>query len=267
MKRTFALLACTALLAACGGKNEEIAKVDTTSTPAPMNTTTTSSSSPEVTQNNATAQVTSSSSDTAAAPATGGRRYGVKSGIIEATIDFMGQQKLTTYFDDYGAKEATYATSTTESGVSNSISVTANGYRVDYNAEKREGTKMKATGMLPGVALDATPESLTEAQKAKYNVKELPARDVLGKKTKGYEMSITGVQMKMWLWNGIPIYTENYIGGRSTPIIMKATSIKTDVPVPSEKFVVPSDITVKEMQPPPMSDEPIRPKVTREGGQ
>lgn len=179
------------------------------------------------------------------AAATAARPYKVKSGIVETTIDMMGEQKQTMYFDDYGTKQATVTAVEIMGQKSETISITADGWMITYDPAKKEGTKMKA-GLAAGSSAVPNIESLTADVKERYKLKETDARSIAGKDAKGFEMEAMGMPMKVWLWEGIPMRTEVSMGGKQ-PMVSEVKSIQTDVEIPADRFTVPADVKLKEM--------------------
>ena len=176
-----------------------------------------------------------------------GKPFGVKSGIVETTTDFMGTQKSTLYFDDFGVRQATVMV--TEMAMmgqvhrSTTVTVTAGGYRIEYEVEKKKGKRFKA-GVPASTVVDAA--GLSAKMKEQYKFKELEAKEFLGKRCVGYFMEpMKGMPVTMYAWNGIPLYSETSMGGPK-PIVMKAVSLKVDVPVPADRFVVPADVQLED---------------------
>jgi hypothetical protein len=185
------------------------------------------------------------------------RPFKSKSGVIEYKMDFMGDQHITTYYDDYGAKQASYVNTSLEMAGqkfnSTNVSINANGEVITYDVDKKTGTRMKVPASSMG-AMGATPgtgamdfEHLTDKQKQEYHIEEIGNATILDKDAKGYSMEVMGMKMKVWVWEGIPLKTEMNMGGKDAkPMVMEATKIETDVDVAADKFTVPSDVKLSD---------------------
>jgi hypothetical protein len=231
MKKTLLLIALSLLVAACGGKDDAASDPkDTTGT-----TSSEASSSSE------------SSSDGSSTTTAGKKQFEVESGIIEMKNSMMDGMKQTLYFDDYGAKQATFTSLEMMGQKSENVQIMSDGWNLSYDAKTKKGTKMKIpANAFSGGSPVPSPADLTDEMKQKYNYKELEDREILGKPAKGYSMSTMGMDVKVWTWNNVPLYLEMGTG-QGKPIVMEATKIETDVDVPADKFEVPDDITLEEM--------------------
>jgi hypothetical protein len=173
--------------------------------------------------------------------------FQVKSGIVESTMDGLGAQTMVLYFDDYGAKQATYTTSIVDLGTGKIVSHTlhislANGTVYVINLDEKTG--FKTTIPLPltlALAVGMTPEL-----KSLLKVTNLPDRVFLGKTCSGIEANAMGVPAKAWAWKGLTLYMEASAGGKT--IVMKATKLTPDVPVSADKFKVPIGIRIAQLR-------------------
>lgn len=170
--------------------------------------------------------------------------FKVKSGIVESTIDMMGEQKQTMYFDDFGRKQTLVTAMEIMGQKSESITINADGFTITYDPVKKEGTKR---AMPAGATASMVPnlESLTADVKERYKLKEIDDRSIAGKDAQGYEMEAMGMPMKVWLWEGVPMRTEVSLGG-DKPMISEVTSLQTDVEIPADRFSVPADVKLTE---------------------
>ena len=189
----------------------------------------------------------------AAAPTKGA--YEIKSGTIEMKNSMMDGMKTTLYFDDYGAKHATVTSMDMkmmgQSIKSEDVDITADGYMTKYDAIKKEGKKFKIASM---AAPGGMPDIKNMTEDMKKGMKELPEKEIAGKKCKGMEMTAMGMKMKAWSWKGIPLYTETDMsGGKGKPIVMEATSVK-EGDVPASRFAAPADVKIVETD---MSGNPV----------
>lgn len=232
MKKAIALMLLPLCLVACGGGSDKNAGEGTGE-----------KSTAAATQNEAGKNEATSAT---AAP----KKYTVKSGIIEMTTDMMGEQKQTIYFDDYGAREATYTTISMEMMGqkinSSSVKIDADGWTSEFDPDAKTGKKYRSIGMPAGGAPTMNFSELTDKMKEDYKYKELETKQIAGKEAKGMSMEMSGMKMKTWVWEGIPLYSEVDMGMKK-PMILKVTSLQTDVPVPADKFTVPADIQLQDV--------------------
>jgi hypothetical protein len=235
MKQALLLIALSLLVAACGGKDDAASDTAKDTTAAHSS----EASSPE--------SSSSGTSTTTTGTTANKKQFEVKSGIIEMKNSMMDGMKQTLYFDEYGAKQATYTSVEMMGQKSENVQVMSGGWNLSYDMKTKKGTKMKIpANTFSGNSPVPSPADLTDEMKKKYNYKELEDREFLGKSAKGYSMSAMGMDVKVWTWNNVPLYLEMGTG-QGKPIVMEATSIKTDVDVPADKFEVPEDVTLEEM--------------------
>jgi hypothetical protein len=195
-------------------------------------------------------------SDAAAVPATAAataadaaKVFKVKSGIIESTIEMMGNQKQTLYFDDYGAKQAIVTDVDVMGMKSQQVVITADGWKYEYDAGKKEGTKTKqmTPPSLPGGVPDL--DDITDAMKAQFKMKDIEGRTIAGKDAKGYQIELMAdMPMKVWVWEGIPLRTEMKLGKDAPkPMVTEVANLQLDIDVPADRFTVPADVKLTEM--------------------
>lgn len=233
------LIACTIAFAACNKK--------------PKASNNDSSSQTELTANSNEDSNTSSSSSSDA-KGDGYKRYEIKSGIIETeTSGTMNLGKETTYFEDYGRREAKYTTTSVKipgmnmEQTTNQLTIMDGDWMYSIDLDKKTGYKMK-----PPVLGD-----LAEGQKTndlgkvgmemleQMGGKKIGEEEILGKKCEVWE--IPSVNSKIWIWKGITLKTETNIMGME--MNQKTTKLETNVSVPNEKFEIPGDVTISEENP------------------
>jgi hypothetical protein len=188
-------------------------------------------------------------SATTAAPTSG--TYGVKSGIVTFENVIMEGMNQTFYFDDYGKKEARYTIMDMDvmgqKIKSGSVEINVDGYMINYDIQKKEGTKTKSLSSIGGTK--DLPKDLSNLSKEildQYHMKDLGTKEFLGKQCKGIEMTAMGMKSEVWVWNNIMIYSKVFMGENAKPMELKATKIETDVPIPADKFQVPADVKILE---------------------
>ena len=189
-----------------------------------------------------------------------GTRYGVKSGIVTyEPYEMMGMKMTqTTYFDDYGKKEA--QETLTEGEImgmktkSHTMIIMAEGYSISYEIEnimngkdqtKKIARKTKISGPMGGMDF----ASLSEEMKKRYNYVEEGTENVAGVEGTKYSMTmdkekantkITGV-----IYKNVMLKSEANIGGMK--ISLKAASFEQDADVPASKFEVPEGYKIEEV--------------------
>jgi len=190
-----------------------------------------------------------------------GSRYGIKSGIVTyAPYEMMGiKVTQTTYFDDYGKKEAQEILSEGEMmGIktkSHSMNILADGYSISYELEntvngkdnaKKVAKKMKVTGN-PFGSLDLS--SFTEEVKKNYDYKEEGTETVAGVEGTKFSMTlnkdkadsrITGV-----LYKNIMLKSEMKMANMKISLL--ASKFEQNATIPAEKFGIPAGYTVEEV--------------------
>jgi hypothetical protein len=182
----------------------------------------------------------------ASKPVIPGQRYNVRSGIVELKSSFMGDLRQTIYFDDYGRKEAVHANVSAGGTTNRSVMVMANGSNVIYDPVRKSGTRIDMADALSQLGLGGIPNlsSLDANQKRELKYQPIAGRTVLGKQTEGASIEVMGTPLKVWTWEGVPLRMEASMQGNQ--MVVEATSIKTDVAVPADRFVVPPDVKITE---------------------
>jgi hypothetical protein len=245
--RLAAFLSLSLLAAACDGSRENARNPDTTA----VRDTGISGARDVPRDSGYIVDPASRIPDTAGLPPArivSGRKYGVKSGIIEMAGITDKSMSSTFYFDDFGEKIATYTTVRDnlngEPLIINQVNVMNDGWSIFFDAGQKVGMKSR---MLEGT-LNYYPnfDSLSERQLRLYKYEKGEPRTIAGKQAVGHSIEQNGLRANVWTWQGIPLRTESR-GPRNRWLVFEATSIQTDVPVPAEKFEVPADVKLSEM--------------------
>ena len=160
----------------------------------------------------------------------GAKMYGIKSGTLKTEMDMMGQTITnTTYFDDYGAKQAT---SMSMMGME-MTQINKDGKMYLVNKGEKSVQEMPAQESINYL-------NLTDAIVAKHKVKEVGKETVSGKECTIYtaEISQMGQTAKatVSVWNGIAMKSTVDVGGFS--ITQKVIEVK-EGPVDAALFEVP----------------------------
>ncbi len=255
--RPAALLAVSLLVSACAGSKEDLPS-DTPHGASTVpggyhDTIRTSDSTPIgiVSLDTGLSDPASRRPDTAGLPPAGlvsNRKYGFKSGIVEmASVTDKGRS-ATFYFDEYGEKTATHTTLRDSLNgqplIIRQVNIMSDGWSTFYDANQKVGMKSQ---MLEGT-MNYYPnfDSLTERQRRVYKYEPAPPRTILGRQAQGHSIEQRGMRANVWTWQGIPLRTESR-SVRDKWIVFEATSVQTDVPIPADKFEVPSDVKIREM--------------------
>ena len=160
----------------------------------------------------------------------GTKLYGIKSGEIKTEMDMMGQTITnTTYFDDYGAKQAT---SMNMMGME-MTQINKDGKMFLVNKGEKSVQEMPAQQSINYL-------NLTEEAIAKNKIKEIGKETVAGKECTIYtaEISQMGQTAKatVSVWNGIAMKSTIDMGGFA--ISQKVVEVK-ECPVDASLFEVP----------------------------
>ena len=171
-------------------------------------------------------------------------KYEIKSAIIKKKSVMMDREsESTTYFDDYGKKEATEMTFNFDGNESSIRTIIEGTSSVSINLTTKEG--YRGRGMMRGAPINYL--NMTPEVKERYKIKEAGEETLIGKPCKIYSLEMTmgdfTMQMKTWVWKGIVLKSETSTD-RGT-FGETATSIQ-EVAVPAEKFVIPEGISITE---------------------
>lgn len=166
-------------------------------------------------------------------------RYGPESGIIDYEVR-SGEQRTTQtwYFRKHGAEEARYWRLDDGADPPTHITVIDGGY-VSVRGPGDAAPVRSPWRADPNTAMPNF-RNLTPEMRRLFELQELSERTVLDRTCAGYRLKIGGTVSDVWVWEGIMLYGE--IQGapdkRIEPVIMRAVSLQTDVPVPAEKFAL-----------------------------
>ncbi len=174
------------------------------------------------------------------------KKYQIKSGIIEQKIEGTVTGTQTTYFDDYGIKEATYTKNTMKIlGISKStetLTISDKDWTIDINLDEKTGTRVSnkvIKDMLDGIA-EKDYERFGEEMLKKLGGKKVGNEVILGKNCEVWE--IKKVNTTSWIYKGIALKSVVSMMGMTTNYT--ATSFQENVPIPAEKFQVPKGIKI-----------------------
>lgn len=217
--RPIAILLISLILSACGGEQEEMKEAQS--------------------RHDTTTAQTHTSDSTPDYNAWLADRYGPESGIVEYEVRSGGQATSQTwYFDSHGVREARYWRLDDGADPPTHITIIDNGELIVLGPGDPKPLR-SAWRPDPNTALPNF-RHLTPEMRSLFAIEELPAKEVLGKTCSGYRLKIGETTSDVWVWEGILLYGE--IQGAAEkkidPVIMRATSLKTDQAIPEEKFRV-----------------------------
>lgn len=188
---------------------------------------------------------TKTESSESKAPA--GAKYGIKSGMLEMKSTTMGiEQKIVTYFDDFGKKESQTMTMEMMGIKSENIVIIKDGFQYDVDMTKKVAKKKKLLTTEDPNNLNFT--SMTEDVMKKMNIKKEGTETFLSKTCDKYTMDYKEMGMKgtYLVWNGIALKTDMEMSGLK--VILQATKIEENPTIPQGKFDVPAGVTVQEVK-------------------
>lgn len=164
-------------------------------------------------------------------------RYGPESGVVEYEVINGGERTSeTVYFEDHGLREARYRQLGSGTGALQHITIVDSGDVAVLGPGDRKALRYRwkadPNTALPNF-LNMTPE-----MRSMFSVEELADRRVLERQCGGYRLHAGGTQSDVWVWEGIMLYGELQAVPEKgiQPMIVRAISLETDVPVPDGKF-------------------------------
>jgi hypothetical protein len=127
------------------------------------------------------------------------------------------------------------------------VTITDREVVVDYDVLMKTGIRSTRPAGIVGPGGDPTDlrlSRMSKANKKKYNYKRLVPRRYLDRDTRGHQVQVDGMTMKVWAWQDVPLYMEVSNQYMPEPIVMRALSVETDIELPLEVFIVPPDVTI-----------------------
>lgn len=185
----------------------------------------------------------------------GGRLYPFKTAIVTYEIrGEMQQGRQTLYIGDYGRKTRverdTTITIMGREKKDSRIEIDDGEYRYRIDLATKTGEKTvsfgkRADAMLKSMtaeqkkALTAAGQEMVKGFSGSEEMKPVGKGTVAGRECAIYEL----MGVRTWQWNKLALKTESRSLGN---MVQEATDVKTDVPIPPEKFTPPRDITMIE---------------------
>lgn len=177
------------------------------------------------------------------------KRYGIKSGVIEYIITGSQEGTKTLYFDSWGMRQAEYTRSVlTVSGFTkalNLVNIIDGEFQYMINIDQNSGTKtrnpiLKSIEQLRG---QKGFNEFGEQMLLSMGANKIGSEEFLGKDCDVYEMKSTGT--KLWVWKWLTLKSVTKSGGLEINLI--ATRINDGGPVSSDKFKIPENVVLNEV--------------------
>lgn len=177
------------------------------------------------------------------------KRYGVKSAIVEYTITGSQSGAKTLYFEDWGMKQAEYTNSILQiAGFSKNINLLNiikddSNYIIDMNRKTGTKTKNPVKKLITELQNQKSFGEFGEQILLKSGAMKIGREEFLNKECDIYEISNAGT--KIWIWKWIPLKTITRTGGIEINSVAK--KIEVNISIPSDKFDLPTDVTITEV--------------------
>lgn len=177
------------------------------------------------------------------------KRYGVKSAVVEYAITGSQSGTKTLYFDDWGMKQAEYTNSVLQiAGFSknlNLINIIKDDSNYIIDLERKTGTKTKnpIKKLIAELKDQKSFGEFGEQILLKSGAMKIGREDFLDKECDIYEIAGSGT--RIWIWKWIPLKTITKTGGIEINTVAKKIEVNTNIPV--EKFELPKDIIINEV--------------------
>lgn len=172
------------------------------------------------------------------------KRYKKKSAIVKYDQTGTREGFAILYYDEYGMKEANYEKGEMKMfGITQKIETVnyLDGF-MQYNIDKINNTATKTENTMLKSMIENTEsadlEEIGMEMLKEMGGEKIGSEDVIGKPCEIWEIKQMGT--KIWIWNGITLRTETDMMGMK--IVKVATSIQTNVSIPSDKIDVPTDV-------------------------
>jgi len=173
-------------------------------------------------------------------------KYAIKSGIIEYKTQMMGMEmKQVLTFDDYGSKEVTEVMAEMMGTKIHTVTLRKDGFIYSFDMVKKTGTQK------PVPAMDNTNidfQNLTEEMVKDMNLKKEGTEEFLGKTCEKITIDYTEMEMKgtYLVYNGVALKVDTDMGAMKMNLV--AEKFEENPSIPAEKFEVPADIKIQEIE-------------------
>jgi len=166
-----------------------------------------------------------------------------KSGIIEYRYSGDKTGTAVHYMNDYGLKTAVYSEITSDGELTKNWIISYGDYQYMWDpARPAQGMKMK-NPLMAGIQQSSAEEieDLNVKTYEKMGMKKTGTEKFLGRECD----LLQGTMGKVLIWNGVLMLLDLKMGEYVSR--QEATSVKTDIPVDHKYFVIPANITFREM--------------------
>jgi len=177
------------------------------------------------------------------------RKYGLKSAIVE--YDVSGSQEGTRrlYFDNWGLRQAEYSNTTITIGqfskTANLVNINDGEWQYIVNLDTKSGTKSESQLEELKTQLEGEQyfNELGEQVILKMGGQKVGEEEYMGKECDIYEFRNIG--MRAWYWKWILLKSEMHSG--QINITVTARNVQENLRIPEEKFRVPEDISLNQV--------------------
>jgi len=174
-----------------------------------------------------------------------GKKYEIESGIISYKMNMMGMEtKMTTYFKDYGAIEASQTETEMMGQTTKMQTLQKDNYYYTYTSGQTVGTKIQINK--EGGADENGGQKMDEAAILKMGGKKVGDEKILGKDCIIYELTENGATSKIWIWK--KMFLKTVVSQNNMEMTLEATDIKETTDFPAGIFEVPQNIKFTEPQ-------------------
>jgi hypothetical protein len=166
-------------------------------------------------------------------------KYALKSAVVEYKANMMNMEtKVTTSFDDYGAKESSVTEMEMMGQSIKTVTLKKDSIMYTYNPDQKTGSKVS----MKSNQADIDFENLTEAFQKEMHLEKVGEETFMDKPCIKYTIDSEQLKMKgsFLVWKGIALKTDVDMGGLK--MVMTAVKIAENTDLPASTFDVPADI-------------------------
>ena len=177
------------------------------------------------------------------------KRYAIKYGIIQYNLSGSQKGTKTLYFDNWGLKQAEYTNSEISvagfSKKTNLLNLIDGDYSYTIDLDKNTGTKIKNPILkeLRELEEQQSFNEFGEQLLLKSGAVKTGEESFLNRDCDVYEIKAAGT--KLWVWNWITLKSESKLGG--VTINSNATSVNENSQIPADKFSIPENVVLTEV--------------------
>jgi len=175
------------------------------------------------------------------------KRFEIKEGMIEYEMNIMiTTVKMTTYFKDYGAVQASIMETDMMGVKTVERELQKNGEHYRFKMTEKTGEKiiMDTEETDP---MEINFANLSDEAKAKYKIKETGEEKFLDKPCKIFTTEAEEGTSKMWIWKGIPLKMSVAAQGMNFDLLT-AKKVSESPTFPADIFEIPAGFTITEVK-------------------